>query len=130
MSEAQTAVKLTAIQKLNNKLATLFERITNDTATYNDLLAQVTDLERLANIKEGDTVVFSFGKGETAGTQEALVLGVSDGVAKVTYGSGFDTTVQTIKLTQVVSVAADEVVETAEAPADVPASTDEQVVVG
>lgn len=106
MSEAQTTatVKLTAAQKLNNKLAVLFERITKDTEQYNALLAEAKVLEQLANIKEGFTIVFGFGKGETAGTQEALVLGVADGVAKVTFGTGFDTTVATIKLAQVVSI--------------------------
>lgn len=122
MSEVQTTttVKLTAAQKLDNKLAVLFERITKDTEQYNVLLAERQTLEQLANIKEGFTIVFGFGKGETAGTQEALVLGVAEGVAKVTFGTGFDTNVQTIKLAQVVSV-----VSTGEpadeAPAEAPA---------
>lgn len=106
MSEVQTTatVKLTAAQKLDNKLVVLFERITKDTEQYNLLLAERQTLEQLANIEAGYTIIFGFGKGETAGTQEALVLGVADGIAKVTYGTGFDTSVQTIKLTQVQTV--------------------------
>ena len=106
MSEVQTTatVKLTAAQKLDNKLAVLFERITKDTEQYNLLLAERQTLEQLANIEAGFVVTFSVGKGEAAQVVEARVLGVSDGVAKVTYGEGFDTTVTTIKLAQVLSV--------------------------
>lgn len=107
MSEVNTAtatVKLTAAQKLDNKLAVLFERITKDTEQYNLLLAERQTLEQLANIEAGFVVTFSVGKGEAAKVVEARVLGVSDGVAKVTYGEGFDTTVATIKLAQVLSV--------------------------
>lgn len=106
MSEVQTTatVKLTPAQKLDNKLAVLFERITKDTEQYNLLLAERQTLEQLANIEAGYTIIFGFGKGEAAQVVEARVLGVSDGVAKVTYGEGFDTTVATIKLTQVQTV--------------------------
>lgn len=106
MSEVQTTatVKLTAAQKLDNKLAVLFERITKDTEQYNLLLAERQTLEQLANIEAGFVITFSVGKGEAAQVVEARVLGVSDGVAKVTYGEGFDTTVATIKLAQVLSV--------------------------
>lgn len=106
MSEVQTTatVKLTPAQKLDNKLAVLFERITKDTEQYNVLLAERQTLEQLANIEAGFVVTFSVGKGEAAQVVEARVLGVSDGVAKVTYGEGFDTTVATIKLAQVLSV--------------------------
>lgn len=106
MSEVQTTatVKLTAAQKLDNKLAVLFERITKDTEQYNLLLAERQTLEQLANIEAGFVITFSVGKGEAAVVVEARVLGVSDGVAKVTYGEGFDTTVATIKLAQVLSV--------------------------
>lgn len=106
MSEVQTTatVKLTAAQKLDNKLAVLFERITKDTEQYNLLLAERQTLEQLANIEAGFVITFSVGKGEAAAIVEARVLGVSDGVAKVTYGEGFDTTVATIKLAQVLSV--------------------------
>lgn len=108
MSEVQTTatVKLTAAQKLDNKLVVLFERITKDTEQYNLLLAERQTLEQLANIEAGFVVTFSVGKGEAAQVVEARVLGVSDGVAKVTYGEGFDTTVATIKLAQVLSVVA------------------------
>lgn len=116
MSEVQTTatVKLTAAQKLDNKLAVLFERITKDTEQYNLLLAERQILEQLANVEAGFVITFSTGKGEAAVVVEARVLGVSEGVAKVTYGAGFDTTVATIKLAQVLSV-----VSTNEQPAPV-----------
>lgn len=119
MSEVQTTatVKLTAAQKLDNKLAVLFERITKDTEQYNLLLTERQTLEQLANIEAGFVITFSVGKGEAATVVEARVLGVSDGVAKVTYGEGFDTTVATIKLAQVLSVVADNSQPTPEAPA-------------
>lgn len=120
MSEAQTTatVKLTAAQKLDNKLAVLFERITKDTEQYNLLLAERQTLEQLANIEAGFVITFSVGKGEAAQVVEARVLGVSEGVAKVTYGEGFDTTVATIKLAQVLSVVADNSQPATEAPAE------------
>lgn len=120
MSEVQTTatVKLTAAQKLDNKLAVLFERITKDTEQYNLLLAERQTLEQLANIEAGFVITFSVGKGEAAQVVEARVLGVSEGVAKVTYGEGFDTTVATIKLAQVLSVVADNSQPATEAPAE------------
>ncbi|QTZ83279.1 hypothetical protein phiGM223_13 [Pseudomonas phage phiGM22-3] len=126
MSEAQTTatVKLTAAQKLDNKLAVLFERITKDTEQYNLLLAERQTLEQLANIEAGFVVTFSVGKGETAKVVEARVLGVSEGVAKVTYGEGFDTTVATIKLAQVLSV-----VSTNEQPSPVADDVDHEAAV-
>lgn len=128
MSEVQTAtVKLTAAQKLNNKLAVLFERITKDTEQYNLLLAERQTLEQLANIEAGFVVTFSVGKGEAAQVVEARVLGVSDGVAKVTYGEGFDTTVATIKLSQVLSVVHDNSAPVA-APVDHEAASDDNAV--
>lgn len=130
MSEVQTTatVKLTAAQKLDNKLAVLFERITKDTEQYNLLLAERKTLEQLANIEAGFVVTFSVGKGETAKVVEARVLGVSEGVAKVTYGEGFDTTVATIKLAQVLSVVATNEQPSPEAPVDHEAAGDDNAV--
>lgn len=130
MSEVQTTatVKLTAAQKLDNKLAVLFERITKDTEQYNLLLAERQTLEQLANIEAGFVVTFSVGKGEAATIVEARVLGVSDGVAKVTYGEGFDTTVATIKLAQVLSVVATNEQPAPEAPIDHEAASDDNAV--
>lgn len=130
MSEVQTTatVKLTAAQKLDNKLAVLFERITKDTEQYNLLLAERQTLEQLANIEAGFVITFSVGKGEAATVVEARVLGVSDGVAKVTYGEGFDTTVATIKLAQVLSVVATNEQPATVAPVDHEAASDDNAV--
>ena len=130
MSEVQTTatVKLTPAQKLDNKLAVLFERITKDTEQYNLLLAERQTLEQLANIEAGFVVTFSVGKGEAAQVVEARVLGVSEGVAKVTYGEGFDTTVATIKLAQVLSVVATNEQPSPLAPVDHEAASDDNVV--
>ncbi len=130
MSEVQTTatVKLTAAQKLDNKLAVLFERITKDTEQYNLLLAERQTLEQLANIEAGFVITFSVGKGEAAQVVEARVLGVSDGVAKVTYGEGFDTTVATIKLAQVLSVVATNEQLATVAPVDHEAASDDNAV--
>lgn len=130
MSEVQTTatVKLTAAQKLDNKLAVLFERITKDTEQYNLLLAERQTLEQLANIEAGFVITFSVGKGEAATVVEARVLGVSEGVAKVTYGEGFDTTVATIKLAQVLGVVATNEQPSPLAPVDHEAASDDNVV--
>ena len=114
MSEVQTpAVKLTAAQKLANKLATLFARISKDTAEYNELIAEQANLERLANVKADDVITFLSGKGDAAVSVQAVVLGVVDGEAKVTYGEGFDTVVTKIKLAAITSVIVEEVAEAA-----------------
>lgn len=100
-----------SLDKIKTKLETLHARITADTEAYNKLLGEAQQLEAVANVKAGDTVNFSTGKGEKAVLGRGLVLGVADGKVKVTSGEGFDTVITTIKLSDIQSVEA----ETAEA---------------
>lgn len=99
---------LTAAEKLTTKGLYLFDKITVLTAEYNAVLAQLAAIELVANVKSGDTVTATTGKGEKAVSVTGVVLGVAEDEhgkqIKVQTGSGFDTSVYVFKQAQIVSV--------------------------
>lgn len=107
-------VKLTAEQKLIQKLNKLAERINTDTLAYNEAKAELDSLQALANVAAGDKVSFTVKKDAF----EGVVLGVKEDEAgkqyKVITGEGVDTQVFTLKAAQITGV----IVEQAEPVAD------------
>lgn len=109
MTEAQTtAPVLTRTEKLTTKAKALFDLITAKTAEYHDTVAELQAIELVANVGAGDTVHGSTGIGAKKQLVSGVVLGVSEDekgkLIKVQSGTGFDTTVFTLRSAQVTSV--------------------------
>jgi hypothetical protein len=128
---AAPTVPQTRAEKLTAKAKALFDLVTAKTAEYHDVVAELQAIELVANVAAGDTVNGSTGIGAKKQLVSGVVLGVSEDekgkLIKVQSGTGFDTTVFTLRAAQITSVvpavaleeqASDEVVEQ---PAETPA---------
>jgi hypothetical protein len=111
MSEVQTTatVKLSATEKLTNKIAALFKLVTDKTAEYHAAVAELEAITRVANVGAGDTVKATVGRGEKAQHLEGVVLGVVEDEAKgklvkIQTGSGFDTMTFVLKAGEITEV--------------------------
>lgn len=133
---AAPAAPQTRTEKLTAKAKALFDLVTAKTAEYHDVVAELQAIELVANVGAGDTVHGSVGIGAKKQAVSGVVLGVSEDdkgkLIKVQSGTGFDTTVFTLRSSQVVSVEpkAEAVVEEeqVEMPVPTPEFDAEQVV--
>jgi hypothetical protein len=117
MSEVNTApaVKLTRAEKLAKQAETLRARIVADTEKYNEVVAELTSIERLANVGVGQLVKIKLGRKfadkDTTRVVDAIIVGVretEDGEKqyKAQHGIGFDAEIVTVTGAAIVEVAA------------------------
>jgi len=124
-----TAPVLTRTEKLTAKAKALFDLVTAKTAEYHDTVAELQAIELVANVGAGDTVHGSTGIGAKKQLVSGVVLGVSEDekgkLIKVQSGTGFDTTVFTLRSAQVTSVEPKAEAVAEEAVVEMPAPTPE-----
>jgi hypothetical protein len=120
MSEENTtpvvAPKLSRAQKLTARATLLAERISKDTAEYNEVVNEINSAEALKTVAEGSVVQVKLGRRfsaekDTTRIVDAVVVGVrtdEEGTTqfKVQYGSGFDAEQAVVNAGQIVGVAA------------------------
>lgn len=103
--QAAPAVVLTREEKLRAKYATLVARIEKDTASAQEVAAEINSIAALAAIGVGSAVIVKLGRKfadkDTTRFEAATVIGVKeeeDGskLFKVSYGSGFDADVAVV----------------------------------
>lgn len=114
-AEKTAAPKLTRAEKIAKRVKFLFERITADTAEYNDLSNEINNAEALKNLAIGDVVQIKQGRKfadkDTTRIVEATIIGSQvqeDGstLYKVSFGEGFNADVAVIGAGAIVSVGA------------------------
>lgn len=113
--------KLSRKEKLERTVANADADIAKIKAKADAAKAELEALTKLANVGVGSSLVVRVGRGDTAKTVSATVLGVKveDGVSKyrVQYGTGFDAELAVITSAYIVEVTT--VVQTGESKGDV-----------
>lgn len=126
---AAPAAPQTRAEKLTAKAKALFDLVTAKTAEYHDVVAELQAIELVANVGAGDTVHGSVGIGAKKQLVSGVVLGVSEDekgkLIKVQSGTGFDTTVFTLRSAQVTSVEPKAEAVAEEEAVEMPAQTPE-----
>lgn len=120
-AETTAAPKLSRAQKLTARATLLAERISKDTAEYNEVVNEINSAEALKTVAEGSVVQVKLGRRfsaekDTTRIVEAVVVGVrtdEEGTTqfKVQYGSGFEAEQAVVNAGQIVGVAAPVVAE-------------------
>lgn len=107
--------KLSYMEKITARAQMLAARITTDTEEYNQIVAQINNVEALKNLNTGSKVTFKAGRKfadrDTTRIVEAVIVGAAaqeDGsmLYKVSFGEGFDAEVAVINAGQILTVVA------------------------
>ena len=108
-----------AIKSKRQRIAALNEKIAKLQVEVSAIEAEAGDEVEFAEIKVGQIVAFTFGRGDTKVEKEGTILGVKAGEGKspalvrIAVGTGFDSEVRTVSPTAILRVVTDEFVPAA-----------------
>ncbi len=109
------APKLTRTEKLVKKAEALKARIEKDSADYNEVVAEIESIQRLANLSAGQAVKVRLGRKfadkDTTRIVDAIVVGVRESEEgekqyKVQHGSGFEAEIAVVGGAAIVEITA------------------------